>query len=78
MLSKQPICIVTAEGEELSQASRIFFGIHHPIQNNVKVKDIGFVHPEWMPAFLGYWNQEHGNETRQSADVTEAAYDPNG
>jgi len=77
-LSKESICIVTKDGEHLSRASRIFFGIQHPIQYNVKVKDIGYVHPDWMPTFLGYWNQEHGNDTQQPADVTEAAYNPNG
>ena len=62
------------QGEHaLSRASRIYFGIHHPIQYNVKVKDLGYVHPEWMPAFLGYWNMENGNDTRQAADVTDAA-----
>ncbi|KAH3953826.1 hypothetical protein HBH53_028300 [Parastagonospora nodorum] len=70
-LSKGPICIVTNEGEKsLSQASRIFFGIHHPIQYNVKVKDLGYVHPNEVPRFLGYWTMEHNMETHQAQEVT--------
>ncbi|CAO2654004.1 Nn.00g107370.m01.CDS01 [Neocucurbitaria sp. VM-36] len=73
-LSKTPICVVMNQGEQaLSRASRIYFGIHHPIQYNVKVKDLGYVHPEFMPALRGYWNMENGNDTRQAADVTDAA-----
>ncbi|EDU42931.1 conserved hypothetical protein [Pyrenophora tritici-repentis Pt-1C-BFP] len=40
-LEKDPICIVSNDSEPLSTASRIYFGIHHPIQYNVKVKDLG-------------------------------------
>ncbi|KAI8937912.1 hypothetical protein NX059_005596 [Plenodomus lindquistii] len=77
VLSKTAIPIELIAGERLSQASRIFFGIHHPIQHNVKVKDLGRVHPDWMPTFLGYWNMENVGESQQSADVTRAAaYEP--
>lgn len=49
-----------AEGvDPLSTASRIFFGIHHPIQHNVKVKDIGQVHPDHIRNLLGYWNTQN-------------------
>ncbi|KAH7378343.1 hypothetical protein BKA66DRAFT_467089 [Pyrenochaeta sp. MPI-SDFR-AT-0127] len=74
--SKHDICIVMNSGEpHLSRASRIYFGIHHPIQFNLKVKDLGYVHPNWMPAFLGYWNMENGNSTgtQQAPDVSENA-----
>jgi hypothetical protein len=72
--TKSPIAIVTNEGEPvLSGPSRIYFGIHHPIQYNVKVKDLGSVHSDWLPAFLGYWAMENGIDTRQSADVTHEA-----
>ena len=43
----------------LSTASRIFFGIQHPIQHNVKVKDLGYVHPDYLANFLSYWAMEH-------------------
>jgi hypothetical protein len=62
------------DGERLlSTASRIYFGIHHPIQYNVKVKDLGYVHPDWMPNLLGYWHMENATGTQQSADVTQEA-----
>lgn len=52
-----PICIVMNEGERpLSVASRIYFGIHHPIQYNVKVKDIGYVSGDHMGRLLGNWS----------------------
>jgi hypothetical protein len=69
--SKEPICIVMSPGERpLSMASRIYFGIHHPIQYNVKVKDLGYVLESCIPNLLGYWNQENGNDTQQAAEVT--------
>jgi hypothetical protein len=69
-----PIPIVMNQDERpLSAASRIYFGIHHPIQYNVKVKDLGYVHNNWMATFLGYWNQENGVETSQNPDVTHDA-----
>ncbi|EMD97318.1 hypothetical protein COCC4DRAFT_61570 [Bipolaris maydis ATCC 48331] len=59
-LDKDPICIMMAQGvPQLSQASRIFFGIHHPTQHNVKVKDIGDVHPDHIHKLLGYWNTQN-------------------
>jgi hypothetical protein len=74
MLVKTDIPIVMNSGEkDLAPASRIYFGIHHPIQFNVKVKDLGYVHTDWMATFLGYWNQENGSDTRQAADVTDEA-----
>jgi len=60
----------------LAVASRIYFGIQHPIQYNVKVKDLGVVHQDWLPTFLGYWNMENLSDTRQSTETTnEAAED---
>lgn len=70
-LSKDPICIVMNEGEKpLSIASRIFFGIHHPIQYNVKVKDLGYVHPDHLVNLLGYWAMEAKEDSHQDQDVT--------
>lgn len=54
----------------LATASRIYFAIHHPIQYNVKVKSLGYVHPDYLPTFLGYWNQENG-DSKQDIDVTQ-------
>ncbi|USP75080.1 uncharacterized protein yc1106_02354 [Curvularia clavata] len=59
-LEKQPICIMMAQGvPSLSVASRIFFGIHHAIQHNVKVKDIGQVHPNDLRNLLSHWKGEN-------------------
>lgn len=70
-LSKDPICIVMNQGQNpLSPASRIFFGIHHPIQYNVKVKDLGYVIPDHISNLLGYWSMENQDSTNQDVDVT--------
>ena len=72
-IMKAPICVVMTENERpLSTSSRIYFGIHHPIQYNVKVKDLGNVHPSHIPNLKGYWAMENG-ETNQDAEVTAAA-----
>jgi hypothetical protein len=56
-LEKQPIPVVMTEGEPpLSSASRVCFAVHHPIQYNVKIRDIGYVYPDYMAHLLGYWN----------------------
>ena len=57
----------------LAIASRIYFGIHHPIQYNVKVKDLGCVHSDWMATFSGYWKMENTDSPGQGLEVT---YDP--
>ncbi|OAL51761.1 hypothetical protein IQ07DRAFT_564121 [Pyrenochaeta sp. DS3sAY3a] len=73
-LSKDPICIVmTDNGEPLHYASRIFFGIHHPIQYNVKVKDLGYVIAAHMQNLIGYWSMENQHTTAQDVDVTAGA-----
>jgi hypothetical protein len=70
-LVKLAIPIVMEEGAApLVAASRIYFAIHHPIQYNVKVKSLGYVHPDWLPTFLGYWNQENF-DSEQDPEVTQ-------
>jgi hypothetical protein len=70
-LIKAPIPIVMdADADTLVPASRIYFAIHHPIQYNVKVKSLGHVHADYLPTFLGYWNQEN-SDSRQDLDVTQ-------
>ncbi|CAN9415539.1 unnamed protein product [Alternaria alternata] len=65
-LEKEPVCVVMNPGEQaLSTASRIFFGMQHPIQYNVKVKDLGYVHTDYLSRFLGYWAMEHQLGTMQ-------------
>lgn len=70
-LVKDPICIAGIHGTKpLLPASRIYYGIQHPIQYNVKVKDLGYVVPDDTARFLGYWSEEHRSDTQQSVDVS--------
>jgi hypothetical protein len=74
---KSSLAVSMAQGEPiLDIASRIYYGIHHPIQYNVKVKDIGQVLPNHVPALIGNWKAEDDRETMQAFDVTETAEDP--
>ncbi|KAF1357964.1 hypothetical protein EJ07DRAFT_126380 [Lizonia empirigonia] len=59
-IMKNPIPIVMVEGNSLNIASRIYFGIHHPVQYNVKVKDIGYVPPDQVHTLIGNWREETG------------------
>ncbi|KAL0258289.1 hypothetical protein SLS55_007463 [Diplodia seriata] len=60
-LQKAPIPIIPAEGSvTLNGASRVNFAIHHPIQHNVKVKDLGIVHPDYIPTLISYAKNESG------------------
>jgi hypothetical protein len=69
-LDKDAICIImSASQTPLAKAARVYFGIHHPIQYNVKVKDIGQVHPDHMTNLMSYWITESG-DTQQQVDVT--------
>jgi hypothetical protein len=65
-LEKEPVCIIMSpEQQPLNIDFRIFFGMQHPIQYNVKVKDLGSVHPDHLTRFLGYWAMEHHIGTMQ-------------
>jgi hypothetical protein len=76
-MSKPPIAVVmSAKVPKLHIASRIYYGIHHPIQYNVKVKEIGRVLPQHLPILIGNWKAEDEGETQQAAEVTETAEDP--
>jgi hypothetical protein len=59
--------------QPLSKASRIYFGIHHPVQYNVKVKDIGRVHPDHLVYLNANWTEELTGESEQAPEVTEEA-----
>jgi hypothetical protein len=70
-LRKAAICVEDAGGiPPLDPASRIYFGIHHPIQKNVKVKDLGRVKPSHVARLRGYWTAVIRNITNQDVDVT--------
>ncbi|KAI1588653.1 hypothetical protein PtrEW13061_006665 [Pyrenophora tritici-repentis] len=75
-ITKPPIVVDMTAGENYLQfASRIYFGIHHPIQYNVKVKDVGQVPEEAIPLLIGNWREENraDQDSRQSASVTDLA-----
>ncbi|KAF2728504.1 hypothetical protein EJ04DRAFT_449191, partial [Polyplosphaeria fusca] len=70
-LKPVPMCVNMAPGEpSLHKASRIYFGIHHPIQYNVKVKDLGDVLPDLVSTLRGYWLEQIKELTSQDIDVT--------
>lgn len=73
---KPSIAIEMASGESILHiASRIYYGIHHPVQYNVKVKDIGHVIDSHLPALIGNWKAEDNGETKQAPDITASADD---
>jgi hypothetical protein len=70
-IEKASLSVVMTENETpLHEASRIYYGIHHPIQYNVKVKEIGYVPRDQVPILIGQWKQEDYKETEQSSEVT--------
>jgi hypothetical protein len=60
----------------LDKASRIYYGIHHPIQYNVKVKEIGYIPKKQIPVLIGQWKEEDDKDTEQSQEVTRNASIP--
>ncbi|KAF1832451.1 hypothetical protein BDW02DRAFT_649114 [Decorospora gaudefroyi] len=72
-LSKQPICIIMNVDEHpLTVYSRICFGIHHPIQHNVKVKHLGYVKDSDIARMRGYWKMESGDSEAPTNNPAEA------
>lgn len=75
-LQKLPIAVQMARNEKpLEVASRIYFGIHYPIQYGVKVKDLGCVHPDWIARFTEYWKMENEDVFKNGPEVID---DPKG
>tara|TARA_R110002003_G_scaffold171_15_gene14010 strand:+ start:2845 stop:3234 length:390 start_codon:yes stop_codon:yes gene_type:complete len=56
---------MVADQIPLHKASRIYYGIHYPIQYNVKVRDVGYVPPQDIPTLLRNWREEEQFETEQ-------------
>jgi hypothetical protein len=76
-ITKTSLNVVMAAGEsDLHKASRIYYGIHHPIQYNVKVKDIGYIPKNQIPILIGNWKEEDSSDTEQESDVTAYAEVP--
>ncbi|KAF2138947.1 uncharacterized protein K452DRAFT_320603 [Aplosporella prunicola CBS 121167] len=62
-MTKEPIAIEPANSSvTLEPESRINFGLHHPIQHNVKVKDLGRVCAQDMGRLIAYWHLENDFE----------------
>ncbi|KAF2660411.1 hypothetical protein K491DRAFT_649604 [Lophiostoma macrostomum CBS 122681] len=62
-IEKNPIPVRTPqEVSPLHQNSRINFGIHHPIQYNVKVKDLGKVAEDHIRRLIEYWQYEQNRD----------------
>jgi hypothetical protein len=58
-MTKQPIEIIPVDSSIcLRSESRIRFGKTYPIEKNVKVKDIGQVHPGHVSKLLQYWSDK--------------------
>ncbi|RYO37781.1 hypothetical protein AA0111_g2178 [Alternaria arborescens] len=75
-LQKLPIAVQMARNEKpLEVASRIYFGIHYPIQYGVKAKDLGCVHPDWIARFTEYWKMENEDVFKNGPEVID---DPKG
>jgi hypothetical protein len=76
-IKKPSIGVVMAKDvPELEPASRIYYGIQHPIQYNVKVKEIGYVPQIHVPTLIGNWKEEDENDTSQSLVTTANAEIP--
>jgi hypothetical protein len=79
-ITKEHVGVVMAAKEpNLEKASRIYYGIHHPIQINVKVKNIGMVHKPHMASLIGNWKEEDGKDDdskRPIAEESEEVEDP--
>jgi hypothetical protein len=76
-IKKASIAIVMAKDvPELEPASRIYYGIQHPIQYNLKVKEIGYVPQTHVPTLIGNWRAEDENDTNQSSATTANAEIP--
>jgi hypothetical protein len=73
-ITKPSLPVVMTNGHEiLDKASRIYYGIHHPIQYNVKVKEIGYIPRDLVPILIGNWREEDEGNTQQEYAVTLAA-----
>jgi hypothetical protein len=73
-ITKASIGVLMADGQtQLRAASRIYYGIHHPIEYNVKVKEIGQVIRSHLPTLVRNWKEEDDKDTQQAETITSAA-----
>ncbi|KAJ9666193.1 hypothetical protein H2201_003627 [Coniosporium apollinis] len=58
-IEKDPVRLIPSDRRIfLSPESRINYALCYPIQNNVKVKDLGRIAPEHLQKVAGYWRME--------------------
>ena len=57
-LIKDPIKVISVDGHQLEERSRVNFAQQYPIEHNVKVLEVGRVADRHLPMFLGYWQNE--------------------
>lgn len=55
---KEPIAVIMTAPETLQVASRLNYAKVHTVEHNVKVMDVGMVHPTSMPFFEAHWESE--------------------
>lgn len=58
IMRKEPLKVNMVQGERLDPMSRINFTTVHTVQHNVKVKNIGIVHPDSKVHLTNYWNAQ--------------------
>jgi hypothetical protein len=69
-MTKEPIEIIPVDSSiQLRPESRIRFSKRYPIEMNVKVKDIGRVHPNHLSLLWQYWNDEDHAQREESQQV---------
>jgi hypothetical protein len=69
-ITKYSISVVMSTGvPPLHEAARIYYGVHHPVQYNVKVKEIGYVPKHEVHGLLANWKEE----TQKEDSVTPGA-----
>jgi hypothetical protein len=70
---------MTAGAPSLNTASRIYYGIHHPVQYNVKAKEIGYVPPDFVSTLIRDWKEEDQKDPQsheQSLNTFEMSTNP--
>lgn len=67
-----PIIMKDANHPPLLPSSRICFSIHYPIQYNLKVKDVGHVHPDYLQSLLHYWAAENRDQATEATAEDQA------
>jgi hypothetical protein len=68
--------VLESEQTNLGAASKIYYGIHHAVQYNVKVREIEYVQTEEMATLMGNWKDERMVIRSRSMILTAMAEEP--